>query len=709
MTYVSLNPEGVQKVITDLSNYAAKAREHRDSVKSTNERADSPVDVSSYLEVVAGSATALEDKAKDLQARLDSAKAANESGVTPMGADGTISYVIPDGVKDTAKNALAYNKVEIVNQAKTDAEELKSYSSGEKKCSAEQWNSLIERMKTYQKDPEYSNVFLDNVDPKVLRNIPIAPPPPFQTEKTTHPFREGLSQEQRDAASDVIANILATGSNTWSEEKAEKYAAQLTENIDSRGVLGVNKIFSSSRSVDIDGDKNNETIGLDYNDTMLTSVAFKLEDWDRNSSADRADYLVSPEGNISGVTHAMTGNVDAFTKWLTVNKDTYNETRGPEVTVDQKATAERIKKLMEKGDVGKSDKSQWTDDWMLISAQSAVSNSVDEPFRGAGKAAIVSGILNTAGESGSTIKLSNASRNAASISLAANPYGVQYSADLGNPSVVTLRTAGPKGEGAEWAKDIPEQPVFTNKALTNLTGQIGKDDLAKARLAGSQEAFNRIQDDFETGGDAAVLKNYRSQSRTRGFIAGAMGRQAEIDGADVDKMVGSWAEAGAIAASAVPIPGSSKFGEGFGKSAAEFITNAGQSYVVNGAKVTVTEQFASNEEKKEAENEPIRDSGITACQQTVAWNLLGRGFYSQDELKQAADKGGASTADILDPEGEFKEPTNKPITKIDGTKRQQMMDLVRSAPKGPVDKKFIDEIGEEYESGYETAHDLTHK
>ena len=118
MTYVSLNPEGVQKVITDLSNYAAKAREHRDSVKSTNERADSPVDVSSYLEVVAGSATALEDKAKDLQARLDSAKAANESGITPMEADGTISYVIPDGVKDTAKNALAYNKVEIVNQAK---------------------------------------------------------------------------------------------------------------------------------------------------------------------------------------------------------------------------------------------------------------------------------------------------------------------------------------------------------------------------------------------------------------------------------------------------------------------------------------------------------------------------------------------------------------------------------------------------------------
>ena len=707
MTYVSLNPEGVQKVITDLSNYAAKAREHRDSVKSTNERADSPVDVSSYLEVVAGSATALEDKAKDLQARLDSAKAANESGVTPMGADGTISYVIPDGVKDTAKNALANNNVEIANQARADAEELKNYCAGsDSSLEAEGMQAFIERMKAKQSNPAYANVIISNIDPKTLRNM--AATLGGNTDIPGSTPKGAVTLEEQAEALNTLSNILATASNTWPKEKAEKYGRQLTEDMDYVGEEGVNKLFSASRDVDIDRDGRNESVGLDYNDSMLVTAAREIEEHGSTRPPNMPGYG-EVGGRFSGIVHAMTGNVDAFTEWLAVNKDTYNETRGPEVTVDQKATAERIKKLMEQGDVGKSDKSQWTDDWMLISAQSAVSNSVDEPFRGAGKAAIVSGILNTAGESGSTIKLSNASRNAASISLAANPYGVQYSADLGNPSVVTLRTEAPKGEGAEWAKDIPEQPVFTNKALTNLTGQIGKDDLAKARLAASQEAFNRLQDDFETGGDAAVLKNYRNQSRTRGFIAGAMGRQAEIDGADVDKMVGSWAEAGAIAASAVPIPGSSKFGEGLGKYAAEFVTNAGRSYVVDGAKVTVTEQFASNEEKKKAENEPIRDSGITACQQTVAWNLLGRGFYSQDELKQAADKGGASTADILDPEGEFKEPTNKPITKIDGTKRQQMMDLVRSAPKGPVDKKFIDEIGEEYESGYETAHDLTHK
>lgn len=702
MTYVSLNPEGMQKVITDLSGYAAKTREQHSSVASANERNDSPVELASYLQVIAGSASALEDKAKDLQTRLDSAKAANESGITPAGVDGTISYIIPDGQDDTAKNALANNNVEIANQARADAEKLKKYYAGDvTDVIAEGVQVFIERMKASQSNPAYVNVVLFNVDPKTLRNIASYSSGEYDVPGST--IKGGMTFEQQTEVSNTLSNIVATASNTWSTEKAKKYGLQLTENMDDRGEVGVNKLFSASRDVDIDGDGRNESVGLDYNDSMLVTVARRFEDL-KSKRAPNERYIAAG-GRFSGIVHAMTGNIGASTEWLTVNKDTYDEARGPEVTVDQEATAERVKNLMNEGVIGRSTESQWTDDWMLISAQSAVSNSVDESFRGAGKAAIVSGILNTAGESGPPLKLSNASINAASISLAANPYGVQYSADLGNPSGVTLGTEAPKDKGAEWAKDIPEQPVFTNKALTNLTGQIGKNDLAKARLAGSQEAFNRIQDEFETGGDEAVTQNYMNQSRTRGFIAGAIGRQAKIDGADVDKMVGSWAEAGAIAASAVPIPGSSKFGEGFGKAAAEFITNVGKDYVVDGAKVIVTKEFASNEEKIKAENEPIRDSGITACQQTVAWNLLGRGFYSQDELKQAADKGGASTADILDNKGEFSEPTSKSITNIDGRKRQQMMDLVRKAPeKGPVKNDFIDKIGEEYKSGYETAY-----
>jgi len=493
MTYVSLNPEGMQKVITDLSGYAAKTREQHSSVASANERNDSPVELSSYLQVIAGSASVLEDKAKDLQARLDSAKAANESGITPLGVDGTISYIIPDGQDDTAKNALANNNVEIANQARADAEKLKQYHAGNKEVvlQNEDGQTFIDRMKANQSNPAYANVILSNIDPKTLRDIAADP---FSAQVVDRPGVDGMQQA---GVPDTLSNILASASNTWPTDKARKYAEQLTEDMDDKGEVGVNKLFSASRDVDIDGDGRNESVGLDYNDSMLVTVARRFEGL-KSKRAPNERYIAAG-GRFSGIVHAMTGNVGASTEWLTVNKYTYDEARGPEVTVDQEATAERVKNLMNEGLVGRSTESQWTDDWMLISAQSAVSNSVDEPFRGAGKAAIVSGILNTAGESRPTIKLSNASINAASISLAANPYGVQYSADLGNPSEVTLRTKGPKDKGAEWAKDIPEQPVFTNKALTNLTGQIGKDDLAKARLAASQEAFNRLQDDFETG------------------------------------------------------------------------------------------------------------------------------------------------------------------------------------------------------------------
>ena len=158
MIYVSLDPEGLQRVITGLSNYGTKARECRESVKNTNDRNDSPTDLASSLDIISGSADALEDKAKDLQARLDSAKAANESGITPMGADGTISYVIPEGLNDTADTVLQYNHVEIVNQARADAAALyqaKNSLNG-RSDDGRTFNEILEGMSRLCDSPIYS-------------------------------------------------------------------------------------------------------------------------------------------------------------------------------------------------------------------------------------------------------------------------------------------------------------------------------------------------------------------------------------------------------------------------------------------------------------------------------------------------------------------------------------------------------------------------
>jgi hypothetical protein len=698
MTYVFLNPEGLQNIITSLSNYSARAQTCRESVRSANDRNDSPTDLASSLEIIAGSVNALEDKAKELQARLESAKAANESGITPMGADGTISYVIPDGLKDTAENARANNNVEIASQARTDAEELKSYSSGEKKCSEQQWNSLIERMKANKDNPAYSNVVLANIDPKVLRNIPIAPPPPFQTEKTTHPFREGLSQEQRDEASDVIANILATGSNTWSEEKAEKYAAQLTENIDSRGVLGVNKIFSSSRSVDIDGDEKNESIGLDYNDTMLTSVAFKLEDWDQNSSPDKGDYRVLPWERISGVTHAMTGNTDATTKWLAVN----NPDDGNEVSagqVDAEKTAARTRMLAEMGSIGKN---QWTDDWALLSAQEAIVGTNGAHSHGEAQAAIVSGALNRIGEGGLAIQLSDSAKNATSIAISAYPRGIQRSAEEDNPSIGVSNDANQYG----WSKNLPYQPYLTNQALANLIGQISQDEAATTRVNGSQEALIKMQlnPEFAPQGNSQYISNaLMAQSKTQGFIQGAIARQAEIDGADVDKRVAAWANAASTAIGSVPLPGAGAAAGAFTKAAVDFLKDAGKSAAADGAENGIDATFGGKEQEAKYKNLEIEAKQLNLSRQLAGRQILKSKLYSQEDLSVAATTPGDGTSLIVKPDGELRIQADQPLG---GKESEALIQVIKNLPAekygamGNIDSN----IQNSFQGSYNTAH-----
>ena len=122
-------------------------------MKHANELQCYPTDLTQFQNRISSTVGFLEEKTKELQARLDSAKAANESGITPMGANGMISYFIPDGEDDTIKNALKHNHVETVKQARADAQNLKEYSfprtrkkfsrPNERMPSDVEWKSLI--------------------------------------------------------------------------------------------------------------------------------------------------------------------------------------------------------------------------------------------------------------------------------------------------------------------------------------------------------------------------------------------------------------------------------------------------------------------------------------------------------------------------------------------------------------------------------------
>ena len=704
MTYISLDPKRLQHLITNLTRYATISYKQRGYVKHANELQGYPTDLTQFQNRISSTVGILEEKTKELQARLDSAKAANESGITPMGANGMISYFIPDGEDDTIKNALKHNHVETVKQAREDARKLKEYSTNQVGPSGREWDSLVKRMKANQNDSVYANAIIANIDPKDLRNIPIPPPEAYVNYQSgglvnAAILYKGLSYEQRGESAEILGHLVSTASNTWPESKAKKYAEQLTENIDRRGVLGLNRIFCSSRSVDIDGDGKKERIGLDYNDSMLAAVGTKLERWPGKFEL-YGPYSVKPETGMLGIAHAMTGNTGAAAKWLAV-RSSGNGGKGAEGEVDAEKTAARTKKLVERGPIGDS---QWTDDWTLLAAQQAASSS-DAPSHGAAEAGIVSGALNAIGEGDNKLKLSDKARNAASIAMSAYPYGVQRSAETDDlPSMVS----GNMGKYG-WSKNLPRQPLLTNKALTNVLGQIGQNNTALTRLTGSQEAFNKMQispENVPQGNTQYLSNTLTSQSRTRGFMQGAIARQAEIDGADADARTAAWANVASMAIGSLPIPGLNQIGKAL-ELGSKFAANVGKSAASEGAKNGMTKLYGGQELKAKDKNSALKAAGVNSNRQISGMALLKSGLYSQDELKAVTKIPGVDVGEVLTPDGELKVHTGGPFK---GTQAEALIQVVKNLPAenhgalNNVDKNMSDS----YESAYDAAHEQPH-
>jgi len=85
MTYVYLDADGLQTLINNLSTYATTTLTNKESVSNTNTNNSSPTDLTTFNNTLGTKQGELEEKYKDLQTRLDAAKAANESGLTSTG------------------------------------------------------------------------------------------------------------------------------------------------------------------------------------------------------------------------------------------------------------------------------------------------------------------------------------------------------------------------------------------------------------------------------------------------------------------------------------------------------------------------------------------------------------------------------------------------------------------------------------------------
>ena len=714
MTYVYLDADGLQTLINNLSTYATTTLTNKESVSNTNTNNSSPTDLTTFNNTLGTKQGELEEKYKDLQTRLDAAKAANESGLTSTGADGKIAYYVPDGQEDTTQVVTDANGVEAARQAWADADTVVKYS--EDGCSAEQWDALLSRMQSYQDDPAYATALLSKIGKGRLLDLPTDMADRFDhMNQHTGTVRSDRPDAGTDLA-DALGHVLASASTTWSADKANEYGNGLIDEAEKKGkdrrIGALNRMLLASQETDIDGDVVMEQTGLDYKDDMLVTMAQRLESFDpqdvgffdkENWDLSRTDLpVVGPNRPLDGIVHAMTGNTSAADTWLTVHEENGD--------VDPNKTAERTAALAAKSGIGDN---RWTNDWTLLAAQEAIAGNSGTPEVGDGtaQAAIVAGALDAVGEGGKVggsgqdkITLSDAARNAASIALSSYPYGFQRSALTEDRKG---RTVG-MGDGS-WAGDMPDQPLLTNKALANLVGQVGENNAALARLAGSQEAFNKIQTTGEAAKDdpQPLSTALNDQANARGFVAGAIARQHEDDAKAKDERVGAWAKAASTAVNAVPLPQAKGAGAVLNV-ATNFVTNAGKSAAAKGAEEGTTKMFGGNEDKTKDNEEAVKASGTSSSTINETLMLLDSGEYSQEDLAKAVKNSDPDdVSSVLNSDGTLNiDPSSISYDSITSEQESALLTIADKLPSdghAPLTNFGKNNTGS-YSSGYDVAH-----
>jgi hypothetical protein len=124
-TEIRLNPDKVQAIITDLTNFRnQKVGPATTKVTEANEDVSSPCDLGSFKSNAASHSENLRSKIADLQTCLDAAKAANDCGITTKKSDGTIAYIVAEGHAESIENIKADNHVNEWQSAQKDAKAL---------------------------------------------------------------------------------------------------------------------------------------------------------------------------------------------------------------------------------------------------------------------------------------------------------------------------------------------------------------------------------------------------------------------------------------------------------------------------------------------------------------------------------------------------------------------------------------------------------
>ena len=559
VTYVFFDPDGLrspdalQTLIDGLKGYETTLIDNEDDVVDVSDYEESSTSSADLSSIVGLSFVDLEDEDASPRRRLD---AAVESGLTTTGANGSISYIVWDGREAGAENATASNNVDTDSQAREDAASLSNYAKGG--CAPDDWDALLARVQAGQDDPAYANALLADIDPERLLDLPAD----IQNKMTARDAKDQTDWSLRpEAAQDLTSALghnLATASYTWPDNQAADYTNKLVDATEEKGkserLKALNGMLMASRSGN--GDRTAESVGLDYSDSMLATLAQRMENyspqkWDNTSPRDWLNRLSNPpndspflpenlySGNpLAGVVHAMTGNPQAAQKWLVARPDG----QGAPDPASLRQTKETVRRVQDLVGWGSLKEKGWATDWATmayefdsqgwVSSDPAVMSQEERSYQDYASATAVSGILNGIGSSEKPVTLPDGVRNLVSETLANHPDSVVESTDSTN-------SKSPVSSGEMEADDgtttYDYRPLFTNRALSNLVGQISYNETASSRLGESVTVYNqKVFDDavatYKDSGDfTPVDAAVDAQCRTNGFFAGAAGYQMVND------------------------------------------------------------------------------------------------------------------------------------------------------------------------------------
>ena len=559
VTYVFFDPDGLrspdalQTLIDGLKGYETTLIDNEDDVVDVSDDEESSTSSADLSSIVGLSFVDLEDEDASPRRRLD---AAVESGLTTTGANGSISYIVWDGREAGAENATASNNVDTDSQAREDAASLSNYAKGG--CAPDDWDALLARVQAGQDDPAYANALLADIDPERLLDLPAD----IQNKMTARDAKDQTDWSLRpEAAQDLTSALghnLATASYTWPDNQAADYTNKLVDATEEKGkserLKALNGMLMASRSGN--GDRTAESVGLDYSDSMLATLAQRMENyspqkWDNTSPRDWLNRLSNPpndspflpenlySGNpLAGVVHAMTGNPQAAQKWLVARPDG----QGAPDPASLRQTKETVRRVQDLVGWGSLKENGWATDWATmayefdsqgwVSSDPAVMSQEERSYQDYASATAVSGILNGIGSGEKPVTLPDGVRNLVSETLANHPDSVVESTEQANP--VSPVSSG-EMEADDGTTTYDYRPLFTNRALSNLVGQISYNETASSRLGESVTVYNqKVFDDavatYKDSGDfTPVDAAVDAQCRTNGFFAGASGYQMVND------------------------------------------------------------------------------------------------------------------------------------------------------------------------------------